>query len=455
MIKVSKLCVTFEDIHSKISTYFDGGDDALSSASSYHEKFFFLLNKFYKLESWLTEQFSVKHFKSLGHGSILPPLEKNMHLLSNTLPRFLTNDMHEKPPLEPSMFDCQFDLLLSQASQCLWENEKVDKRRISELLMRQFPLVCLKVAGSDIMIDIEGFMKAKKGNMTLKSVVFSETLLNEYTMGSNENILKKSGLDNDGGHGDRLMMSIDAIKVLLYAPMLIDLNLWSHWDIVFAPSLGSLVSWLLNDVKTKEFLCLVTACGKVVRLDHSATIDSFVNVFLQGNSFDTAVKLLSLLVLYGGEKHVPKSLLKCHAHHAFEVLTKNYEEIKSHVNQDFLKHGTSLCRQLIQDKSTSTIHNKLVRRSRVASIGPFASRFVLDCLGFLPVEFCHFAADILLAGMQPFVKDAPSAILGECERIEQRLMLHRVGMSLGIVEWIEDKHKLSACSPTNLLMSTG
>ncbi|XP_070048628.1 uncharacterized protein [Nicotiana tomentosiformis] len=57
--------VTIEDIHSKISTYFEGDDDASSSATSYHEKFFFLLNKFYKLQSWLTEQFSVKHFESL------------------------------------------------------------------------------------------------------------------------------------------------------------------------------------------------------------------------------------------------------------------------------------------------------------------------------------------------------------------------------------------------------
>ncbi|XP_019264189.1 PREDICTED: uncharacterized protein LOC109241829 [Nicotiana attenuata] len=448
--------VTIEDIHSKISMYFEGDDDALSFASSYHEKFFFLLNKFYKLESWLTEQFSVKHFESLGHGNILPFLEKNMHLLSHVLPRFLTNDMHEKPPLEPSMFDCQFDLLLSQASQCLWENEKVDKRRIGELLMRQFPLVCLKVAGSDVMIDIEGFVKAKKGNVTLKSVVFSETLLKEYTFGrNNENILNRSGLENDVGYTDRLVMSKDAIKVLVSAPMLIDLNLWSHWDMVFASSLGSLVGWLLNDVKTEELLCLVTACGKVVRVDHSATIDSFVNVFLQGNSFDTAVKLLSLLVLYGGEKNVPNSLLKCHARQAFEVLIRNYEEIKLHDNQDSLKHDISLCRQLIPDKTTSTINNKLLRKGSVDSIVTFASRFVLDCLGYLPVEFCHFAADILLTGVQPFVKDAPSAILGECERIEQRLMLHRVGMSLGIVEWIEDKHKLSACSITNLLMPFG
>ncbi|KAJ8547079.1 hypothetical protein K7X08_010665 [Anisodus acutangulus] len=447
--------VTIDDILGKINTYFEGDDNALSTASSYLEKFFFVLNKFRKLESWLTTQFSVKKFETLGYGDIWPFLEKNMHLFSHTLPRCLTDKMHEKPPLEPSMLDYQFDLLLSQASQCLWENEKVDKRRISELLMRQFPLVCLKVAGSHLMIDVEGLMKEKKGNMTLKSVIFSETLLKESAMGKHkENILKKTGLENDVGHGDWIVMSKDAMKVLVNAPMLIDLKLWSHWDMLFAP-LGSLVDWLLKDVKTEELLCLVTTCGKVVRVDHSATIDSFVNVLLQGNPFDTAVKLLSLLVLYGGEKKVPNSLLKCHAHKAFEVLIKNCEEMKSHDVQDSLQHATSLCRQLIHDETTSTMNKKLVKKDRVGKIVSLASRFILDCLGYLPVEFCHFAADILLTGVQPFVKDAPLAILGECERIEQRLMLHRVGMSLGIVEWAEDKHKLSACSATNLLMSSG
>ncbi|CAN4090882.1 unnamed protein product [Withania somnifera] len=445
--------VTIEDILGKVITYFEGDDDAMSTASSYHEKFF-LLNKFLKLESWLITQFAVEKFESLGYGDIWHFLEKNMHLFSHTLPRCLTYDMHKKPHLEPpSMLDYQFDLLLSQASQCLWESEKVDKRRISELLMRQFPLVCFKVAGSDTMIDIENFMKAKRANMTSKSVVFSETLLKASAMGKHkEHISRETGLVDDVGHGDWILMSKDAMKVLVNAPMLIDLKLWSHWDMVFAPSL---VDWLLKDVKTEELLCLVTTCGKLFRVDHSATVESFVNVLLQGNPFDTTVKFVSLLVLYGGEKKVPNSLLKCHARQAFEVLIKNYEEMKSHNIPDSLKHVTSLCRQLIHDETASTMNKKPLRRDRVGKIVPLVSRFILDCLGYLPVEFCHFAADILLAGVQPFVKDAPLAILGKCERIEQRLMLHRVGMSLGIVEWVEDKHKLSACADSNLLMSSG
>ncbi|KAM3249714.1 hypothetical protein P3L10_011484 [Capsicum annuum] len=376
-----------------------------------------------------------------------------MHLFSHTLPRCLTAGMHEKPSLVPSMLDYQFDLLLSQASHCLWETEEVGKRRISDFLMRQFPLVCLKVAGSDLMMAVDGFMKISKGDMTLKSVVFSEPLLKEDVVGRfHKNMLEKMGLENGEGHGAHKLMSKEAMKVLLNAPVLIDLNLWSHWDVVFAPSLGSLVGWLLNEVNTKELLCLVTACGKVVRVDQTATVDSFLNVLLQGNPFDTAGKLLSLLVLYGGEKNVPFSLLKCHARHAFEVLIENYEETKS---QDPLKHTKFLHRQVISDKTTLTINSKVPRSDRVDSAMSFESRFLLDCLGYLPVEFYCFAADILLAGLQPFVKDAPSAILSECECVEQRIMLHRVGMFLGIMDWVDDQQKLTSSSASSLLMSSG
>nr|GEX52927.1 histidine kinase-like ATPase, C-terminal domain-containing protein [Tanacetum cinerariifolium] len=101
----------------------------------------------------------------------------------------------------------------------------------------------------------------------------------------------------------------DAIGVLLKAPMLVDLSLWTCWDYKFATSLGPLVMWLLSNVTTKELLCFVIKDGKVLRLDHSAIVDSFLESFLHGSSFVTTVKLISLIALYGGEQNVPLSLL--------------------------------------------------------------------------------------------------------------------------------------------------
>ncbi|RZC93035.1 hypothetical protein C5167_028393 [Papaver somniferum] len=120
--------------------------------------------------------------------------------------------------------------------------------------------------------------------------------------------------------------------------------------LLFSPSLGSLVDWLLSEANTKELLCLVTTDGKIIRIDHTVTVNDILVAALQGSSFQTAVKLLSLLSLSGGEKQVPLSLLKCRAHQAIQVILKKFTGL----------HG--------QDKGI-----------------PVASRFILEWLPY--VEF--------------------------------------------------------------------
>ncbi|KAK9266385.1 hypothetical protein L1049_027287 [Liquidambar formosana] len=239
--------------------------------------------------------------------------------------------------------------------------------------------------------------------------------------------------------------------------MLSDLNSWSHWDLIFAPSLGPLVGWLLNEVNTKEFLCLVTKDGKVVRINPLATLDSFLEVSLQGSSFQTAVELISLFSLLGGKRHVPLSLLKCHARQAFEVILKNsMENVEVSDVQNLLMHGKAVCRERKLDEDTSSnLGNELHKNVGTDKALPVASRFFLDCLCYLPSEFRSFAADVLLSGLQYVIKDAPSAILCECNQTEQHIMLHEVGLSLGIMEWIDDYHAFCSTAATDLLNFSG
>uniref|UniRef100_A0A7N2LN98 Uncharacterized protein n=1 Tax=Quercus lobata TaxID=97700 RepID=A0A7N2LN98_QUELO len=191
-------------------------------------------------------------------------------------------------------------------------------------------------------------------------------------------------------------------------------------DLVFSPSLGPLVPWLLNEVKAKELLCLVTKDGKVMRIDHSATVDSFLEAALQGSPFQTSVQLLSLFSLVGREKYVPLSLLKFHARRAFEVILKNsLESGEVNDNQNSPMQGNTSYMQKIVDEADTH------------------------------AEFCGFAADVLLSGMRPVIKDANSAILCECNQREERVMLHEVGLSLGIVEWIDDYHAFCSADATN------
>ncbi|XP_059632156.1 protein NO VEIN-like isoform X2 [Cornus florida] len=455
-----KCNVTLEDIVKKVSIYFELDHNIVNNVGSYLEKQFSFLRKLRKCELWLTEQFSVKEFDSLGYGEFLTFLENHASLLPNALQKCLTGGRCEKSPLEVCMLHHQLSVLLSQASNSLWENENITRQEISMLLTRQFPLISFKLVENGSIKDFLDGVRENKCSAISNRVLFSATLLEMCCIRDSlpheeEDLLKVTGAINGVGLKAGNLGSVtskDAIEVLLRAPMLSDLHSWSHWDLIFAPSLGPLLEWLLSEVNTKKLLCLVTKDGKVLRIDHSATVDSFLEAFLQGSSFQTAVELLSLFSLYGGRKHVPLSLLKCHARKALEVLMKNSMEMEVTDCQNFLMRRNQLHGQRLLDEDASyNFSSKSYKsKNKVNRAVPAASRFILDCLSYLPKEFCGFAADVLLSGMESVIRDAPSAILSECKQIEHRLMLHEVGLSLGIVEWIEDYRIFCSSMATDL-----
>ncbi|GFQ03122.1 hypothetical protein PHJA_002456000 [Phtheirospermum japonicum] len=425
-----------EDIANKISGYFE--DDISSHKIPSRELKFLFLRKLYKCQYWLIEQYSIKEFESLGYGEYFLFLEKYVHLLPHVLQTCLLGNTYEKVSLEAQLMPLQLDVLLSQAANILSENETMNLQYVSELLARQFPLVSFKLVKSDLMENLEDILREERFKLTSNGILFSMPLLRSYFKRDSLDQIEKRNEEASGfdiintGSREGIISAVtakDANKVFLKAPMLIDLKLWSHWDQLFAPSLGSIVECLLNEANSKELLCLVTKDGKVIRIDHSATTDSFLQVFLQGSAFETALKLLSLLAIYGGEHSVPLSLLKCHARQAFEVIINNLEMAAVQDDKNPLVHGKLSCDQ----------HLKVV---------PVVSSFVLDCLSHLPNEFCSFAADVLVSGLQSFIKDAPSTILTECKKIEQRIMLHEVGISLGIVEWVNDYRSFCSAATT-------
>uniref|UniRef100_A0A0A9CVS2 Uncharacterized protein n=1 Tax=Arundo donax TaxID=35708 RepID=A0A0A9CVS2_ARUDO len=130
--------------------------------------------------------------------------------------------------------------------------------------------------------------------------------------------------------------SQEAIKCLLKAPLLSDLLLWSNWDILFALSLGSL-QWLLNTGPIQELLRIITAGGRFIRIDPSATVDQFLEAIIQQSPFQVAMKLLSLLHIFNGSTNTPISLLKCYAQRPIDVIMNNTNDL---VNTD---SGGKIC----------------------------------------------------------------------------------------------------------------
>ncbi|EYU42938.1 hypothetical protein MIMGU_mgv1a000065mg [Erythranthe guttata] len=360
--------VFVEDILKNISAHLGTVDEFLDNENPALQKLIFF-RKLYKCECWLAEQLSVKDFESLGFGDFCTFLAKHVTLLPHACQKYLLTDgTNGKPSFEACMSQHHLGIFLSQASASLSENECLSKQKVSEFLMMQFPSVCFTLLGNGSAQNTLDIMRDSKTGTGSSTVLFSATL----TAHHDEKCLSDSHLT-----------AKDALEV-----------------------------------KTKELLCLITKGGKVLRLDHSATVESFLEVFVKGSSFQTAVKLLSLLALYGGEHKVPTSLLKCHADKALEILVKSSTE--GNVGKKYLFS------EITKSKSE---FNKAI---------PLVSRFILECLGYLPEEFRTFAANLLLPGFRAIAPDASSAILAECKHKEDRLMLHELGSSLAILEWIGD-----------------
>nr|XP_043606109.1 protein NO VEIN-like isoform X1 [Erigeron canadensis] len=377
--------VALEDILQHVKTYFMVSNHTLDNINSYAKKLLVLLREVYKLECSLTQCFSVDDFETLGFGDIFTFLAEHISLLPTAWRICLrTDEKTEKPSVRVCMSQRYLLKFLSEAANSLEENELLSKLMVSELLRMQFPSAGLVLVEDDFTADLLTTMSKNGDNESSSIVLFSANL---------------SNFREENYFSDTHVGTNDAVELLLGAPMLVDLTSWSLWDYKFAPSLGPLTEWLLSDLATKELLCLVTKDGKVLRIDHSATVDSFLEAFLH-SSCKTAVSLVSLIALYGGERNVPLSLLKCHAKNAFEVMLN-------------------------------------VSSKNVVQSVPVASRFVLDCLCSLPKEFRSFAAELLVSALRSIIKDATMLILSECKSKDDHLMIHELGLLLGIVEWFD------------------
>ncbi|KAL5988601.1 hypothetical protein ACLOJK_026699 [Asimina triloba] len=381
------------DIMEKMTSFFELESTLPVSGSLILKKHSISFRRFYECEMSIMQQFSVKRFGDLGHGDFLEFIDKHVCFPLHEL----CKDLNAKVMV--SMLEAQLLLLVFQAAGELLDNVVITKQQIHDLLTKQFPLISLQVARSE-QEDYSDLIKNQKIYYTSTCVFFSSALLGRCTIGDTSVCKEKNALEiagttltNSGALG--VVSGKDALECLLKAPMLSDLLSWSHWDLIFAPSHGPLLEWLLNEVYTKELL-----------------FDDFLEALLQGSAFQLALKLLSLLALYGGARHPLGD--------AAGIREKNYPV------------------------------EYLFQMNKVVSV---AAKFILSCLVYLPSEFRSFAAGILLAGLQDFTKDAPAVILCECIQNDERFMLHEIGISLGILEWIEDYREFISATDVKLYES--
>ncbi|CAN6486909.1 unnamed protein product [Victoria cruziana] len=451
--KSHEISVCADDICKMIIEYFKFDVYMQGESISISEKKSVSLTGILGCETWIAKKFSVENFAYLGCGEFIEFLDKYMPSLSSELFYHFFGEERQKEHTSVSVHREQLSEFLSQALVDVNTNNILTTESVSILFKKQFPLMSLQVLGNNSDEEFVDLLQQKKLH-TSRKVIYSAALLetSSYTISSlvsiNGTAPDSNGLVGEfrqkmGSHGAD--SGKDAIECLLKAPMLSDLLAWSHWDILYGPSLGPLLEWLSNECYNRELLCLVTKDGKVIRIDHAATIDEFLEAAIHASSFKTAASFLSILALYGGAHSAPLNLLKCHACHAIEVILKNGRDLHE-VNRkckfsvsvkaspessvcghssysSFIFEGCHSGVQLKQDKGVALV-----------------ARFILDFLFYLPSEFRTIAGEIFLSGLRSSIPDAYSVILHECSQTDHLMMLHDLGLSLGIMDWINHYH---------------
>ncbi|CAL4936546.1 unnamed protein product [Urochloa decumbens] len=383
-------------------------------------------------ETWVTTQFSVNQFSALGHGTFLEFLEKHCHHFPTALSTFLKGDACDSSSLEVSVLKQLVEVLLCQAESNWLEDDDLSEDSLVMILKRQFPTLSFDVMQDKSGEGLAGYIKKQRKNIQTGTLKFSISLLEKRWFGNlpggHESV---DGLGNDVAEQHYHLGTVcsrDAVNCLLRAPMLSDLHIWSHWDLLFAPTLGSFVCWLLTMGPIPELSCIVTTDGRFIRVDPSATVDQFLEAIIQRSPFQVAVKLLSLVYIYDGSTNTPMSLLKCYAERAIKLIVDNNNDLMNANSENPQMSSAKIIRSDSLPNLDDTVH--------------LIAKFVLDCLGHLPSEFRSLAADILLAGLRVVTKKCYSVMLHEATEDWQLCMLHDIGLSLGIAEWVEDCRRL-------------
>ncbi|CAL9130952.1 unnamed protein product [Musa acuminata var. zebrina] len=451
--------VTVDDIIKKISDYLELENSVDRESALHSGRILWLLKQLCNCESWLVTHFSVDEFSSFGYGNFLEFLERYASLLPRELYKFLNEVPFDPSSVYFSMREQQLRAMLCQADYNWIKDCSLSKVDAFVLLKRQFPTTSFHIVGDKSDKCFLNLIKCQEDNHGPGCVLFSAALLGKQWSVSehDEKMIHQQAYTSGTSAFD------NAIECLLAAPMLSDLLSWSHWDLVYAPSFGPLIDWLLNDFHTKELSCIATRDGKLIRIASSATVDEFLEALIQLSSFQVALKLLSLLSFYRGTSHAPLSLLKCYAQRAMDVIIRNFIDSseaarENSIDTSYLQDLPTFredfnilpCSGDFQVTSQFTQESVLGKSiSKMNKAFAVIARIILECLGLLPSEFWNFAADILVSGLRFFTKQAPLVILNECNQPDQRLMLHDIGFSLGVTEWVQDYHDFSSTTVMN------
>ncbi|XP_078599079.1 uncharacterized protein LOC144874602 isoform X2 [Branchiostoma floridae x Branchiostoma japonicum] len=214
-----------------------------------------------------------------------------------------------------------------------------------------------------------------------------------------------------------------ALMCLLSAPLLADLEKWTHWSLVFQPQHGDLRAFIERNSETvitlgpdlrvfNDLGALEVAPGVLLRTTTRATPETFAEHAGNGDVINTAGHLVSIVMTSSGVSHAPLALLANHMEAALSCLV--VDGARGAPGAPTSDDGTA---------------------------GNKAVEFVLGCLVRVPTVLCQTLANQVFLeplGRVVGMTTSKSLLLRACGTDEQHSKLHILGLLLGVGEWQQD-----------------
>ncbi|XP_077406198.1 uncharacterized protein LOC144038026 isoform X2 [Vanacampus margaritifer] len=374
------------------------------------------------LEGKLTKHFKVKNFHSLGQGTFLEFLVKHIQLLQDVLGSALilrSSGMKcERCFFRPTKQDI-FEFI----KQC-GQNTSGGQDELShiELALRShYGVQDSRDLGYGSIQTLARLVHCQKdlAGGGLSQVFYESTLFARHGILSAE-----SECEAVGRLGE--MSKVQAMASLNSCPLLEDLSEWSQWELIFKPLHGSLKDFIEINAANTGLAALEVGPNLMLKITSDTGDKYFSNAAMTLDPVGTAGHLVSIVVA-DGITNAPTALLANHIQSSLAAAVA--KEDLSRAEEDMSCYCT-------------------------------VANFVLDCLVRIPNRICQ-------ALLQQVFLEPLSRVLGQTK---SKLVLitaaqsnprhinrlHRLGILLGITEWVKDyQKKLTTSQTRNGTLSPG
>uniref|UniRef100_A0A1A8UKW3 HTH OST-type domain-containing protein n=1 Tax=Nothobranchius furzeri TaxID=105023 RepID=A0A1A8UKW3_NOTFU len=356
------------------------------------------------LEKKLAKHFNVKDFPSLEHGTFLEFLVKHIQLLKDTLGSalFLGNNTE----LTGSGFRPTRQDVFEFIKQCgnITSTDPDELSHIESALRSHYRVRDSRDLGYGSLHTLAGLLQRqqKLPGGGLSPVYYESALL-----------AKNSKSSSESGSVGRLgeMPRDQALASLLSCPLLEDLNQWSQWELIFKPLHGSLKDFIERHAANTGLAALEVTPGLLLKITTDTGDKHFSSAAAALDPVGTAGHLVSM-VAADGIDNAPTALLANHMENALAAA--------------------------VAKEDVSSAEEDVTCYSRVAT-------FLLTSLTRIPTRTCQ-------ALLQQVFLEPLSRVLGQAKSKEVLITvaqsdpkhlncLHRLGVLLGITDWLKDYQK--------------